>query len=945
MLGSLQVWVDNDEVALGSPSQRRLLAMLLVNSGSVVSSDRLIDVLWAGEPPTSALASLHTLVSRLRSSIGATSIITRGSGYVVEPAFGALDATRFTDLLRAVRDAHPFQTVARLDEALSLWRGDALAEFGDEEWARPFAVLLEEQRRVAHDERIDALLACGRIDDAVAAAEGRCQVEPLRERTHALLMRALAGQGRAADALRAFDRFRKRLAAETGLDPSPMLAAVEREVLDGSSTGDARAPVRAVPLLAPLPAEPNRLVGREVELDALRVLLEAHRVVTLVGVGGVGKTRLALRLAAEVGPSFLDGIAFVELAEIRDPGQVANVIRHTLRTASPTSDPLATVVSELQARNMLVILDNCEHVIDAAADAAAAIAAGCPSVRIIATSREPLGIAAEQQLPVRPLGDEADQLFVDRATMVRPGLALDDLERRSVTELCRRLDGLPLAIELAAAQVAHLAPSALLAHLDDRFTVLSSTRRDLPDRHCGLAAVIDWSWDLLAPDERAGLTRLSIFPGGCTLDAAESVCAGDGLPTAEVLGLLGSLVRKSLVSLEDGEVGARYRLLDTIRTYAARRLAEGGSGRTLQVRFVEWGTDVFELVGRLTGSPQEPAGAQLWEVEYANLSAAFATALTFDDIEPAMRWARSLASNMLGNLSQMRHAHLVRAIRQRADFAIHPDWLTRSTMSLQWSYGVDHRELVRMAAVIDAEGVPLRQRAWAIHNAVRSAYTFGTPEERALAPIARLQALADDTRLPANERAISFTVLSFVSGDREYQRRADAMARSWAERARIPSTTAMVLLQCAAYVFSDDTAQAIRTLEEALTLTIRARNPMARTSIAYWLERVAPGRRSVRALLDMVRLAAGQGTLLVINRLSDVAETLARAGYAEDAAVLVGALDAGVSHRATTTKRAEAAALAHPRCSRRGAAMSAADAAAFALDALERAAGSDGSRA
>ena len=332
-----------------------------------------------------------------------------------------------------------------------------------------------------------------------------------------------------------------------------------------------------------LPAPVSSFVGREDELVQVRTLLDSARIVTLTGVGGVGKTRLALEVAAAVQPKFRDGVWLVELAQVRDPDAVAETIATALRTPDKPGVPVADAVAEfLQSRRLLLVLDNCEHVLDPVADLVRALERACPELVVLATSREGLGISGEENVAVRSLSlDESMQLFARRATAVRSEFELTDANSAAVGEVCRRLDGIPLALELAAARVAVLTPSQIRDRLDQRFRLLAGGERGAVERHATLRAAIDWSYDLLTAEEQLTLGRLSVFAGGCTLDAADAVCAGGLVAAEDILDLLAKLVTRSLVVADTTDEGdTRYRLLETIRQYAEEHLAPSDLAET-----------------------------------------------------------------------------------------------------------------------------------------------------------------------------------------------------------------------------------------------------------------------------------------------------------------------------------------------------------------------------
>ncbi|NGN67698.1 AfsR/SARP family transcriptional regulator [Streptomyces sp. A7024] len=577
---------DGDPIALG-PRLRALLAALALRAdrGQPVSVDLLITEIWPeGDEPADAPAALQALVGRLRRAIGRDAVDSSPGGYRLAADPDDIDLHRFERL--AAEGAHaldrgtPESAAGLLREALGLWRGEAVADLPDRESlaARPNAT-----RLTALHGRIDADLALGRGAELVPELREAVAEQPLDERFHAQLIRALRAAGRPADALAAYEDARSTLAERLGADPGPELRTLHGELLTGA------------PEPSPAAAPPGNLrtrltsfVGRDSDLATLRADLAAHRLVTLTGPGGSGKTRLSEEAAAAA-DSYPDGVWLAELAPLDHaaavPGAVLSALGRRETTVLTTGlearaglrdegapDDLARLVEHCAHRRLLLVLDNCEHVIDAAATLAETLLARCPDVTILATSREPLGVPGESVRPVEPLRPAfAHRLFAERAAAVRPGFDPHE-DPEAVAEICRRLDGLPLAIELAAARLRLLTPREIADRLDDRFRLLTSGSRTVLPRQQTLRAVVDWSWDLLDDGERGVLADVGVFAGGWTLEAAEAVCEGG---SGQVLDLLAALVDKSLVVADPSPAGGmRYRLLETIHEYADERAAE-----------------------------------------------------------------------------------------------------------------------------------------------------------------------------------------------------------------------------------------------------------------------------------------------------------------------------------------------------------------------------------
>ncbi len=465
-----------------------------------------------------------------------------------------------------------------LAEADSLWRGDPLAEFAYDDFAASAITRLSESRLALLEERLDLELQLGRHQRAVVQLEQLVADHPLREGLRGLLMLALYRAGRQADALRVFQEGRRLLVEELGLEPGPALRRLESAILaqDPSLTLPAASAPASVdaggagshPMI---PEALTPLVGRDAELRELRELFAEQRFVTLVGPGGVGKTRLAL----EVGRAAADGLSFggclVELAPVGDPAGVPAAIAAALGLPDPNR--IAEMIGD---HDLVLVLDNCEHVIGAAAEVAEGLLRRCPGLRLLATSREGLRVGGEAIWPVPPLApDDAVRLFVARARASAAPIGLDD-EHDVIADICARLDGLPLAIELAAARTRAFPLTQIAARLNDRFRLLTGGSRTALPRQQTLRAVVDWSYELLFDDEQRVFERLAVLPGGCDLATAEAVCADDDIAVADVADHLRALVDKSLVIAVPVAGGVRFTLLQTLAQYGRERLTERG---------------------------------------------------------------------------------------------------------------------------------------------------------------------------------------------------------------------------------------------------------------------------------------------------------------------------------------------------------------------------------
>jgi predicted ATPase/DNA-binding SARP family transcriptional activator len=621
VLGSLEVR-DGDrllDVRRGIP--RVLLSALVLLRGDSVSFDRLIEHVWGDSLPANPPNALQTQIAYLRRIFGGSSsapIATRPTGYVLDVPREAVDSYRFEDLTARARRLSATATTPSLeraveeyDNALRLCRGPAYAEVADRPFAEAEASRLEQLRLQVVEERIDALLALGRHGDAAAEAGALVATYPLRERYHEQLMLALYRTGRQAEALRAFEHARTLLGEELGLDPGPNLRRLERLVLAQAPELDWEPP--PTPSSAPSAALAPRdrrfatldvlapdtpLIGREIELERLTELLGRARVLTLTGPGGAGKTRLAAALAQRVAGS--QRVVLADLALVGRDDEVALAVAAAAGIEAPgQADLLEEVLAELSRSRALVVLDTCEHVLRGAASLAAAIAGACPDVTVLATSRHPLGIGCELAWPVPPLGLPAPgtsppdaaavRLFLARAAAARADIVIEGDALDDVAAICRELDGLPLAIELAAAQSDALSPSAIRARLSDRFSLLVAPVAEARPtvRQRTLRATIEWSVQLLPDHHRKLLRRLAVFSGSFDVEAAAAV-AGVA-PSAALAGMV-ALARGSLVVADES---GRYRLLDSVRAFALDEL-DDATAHDLRRRHAAHFTDVAE---------------------------------------------------------------------------------------------------------------------------------------------------------------------------------------------------------------------------------------------------------------------------------------------------------------------------------------------------------------
>ncbi|GGX44134.1 AfsR/SARP family transcriptional regulator [Streptomyces chryseus] len=683
VLGPLNVTTDDGSpVAVPEPKVRALLACLLVHHGRPVAVDRLIDDLWGEDAapgnPGNTRNTLQTKVSQLRRTLekaepGARALVEYGpAGYALRVADEAVDAARFGALTARARARDTAggvgqrMKVALFADALSLWRGDvAYAEFRDAPFVRAEATRLEEQRLTVAEELAELRLELGEHSLLADELAGPVALHPLRERLRAVHIRALYRAGRPTEALDAYHDLKQRLADELGLDPGAELTALHQAVLEQAPALAAPKPipsttaasVDARPPRTNLPAPVTTLVGRDDVVARVCALAGDARLVTLTGPGGVGKTRLALEAAARLTDAFAEGVWLVELAGARS-GEAASVVesvaaalgirddtpRDGITALGTTLDRLAEAMGH---RRLLLVLDNCEHVVEPVADLAEQLLRRAPHLHIIATSQEPLAIAGETLDTVAPLAEaDAVRLFAARAAAAAPGFVLDEGNTEAVALICRRLDGIPLALELAATRVRALGVHALADRLHDRFRLLNQARRDAPARQRTLRAVIDWSWELLTAPERSVLRRLAVFWGGFVLDAAEEVCAAEDVRTDDVLDVLTRLVDRSLVvPVEDvyDTYVARYRMLESVTAYCRERLEEADESLPVRLRHASHFADLLERAERGLYGGDQRRWLRRIDSEAANVRTALDTAVEQGDAALALRLVNAMS--------------------------------------------------------------------------------------------------------------------------------------------------------------------------------------------------------------------------------------------------------------------------------------------------------------
>lgn len=963
VLGPLEVRRDGAPVRLGGGRLRALLTSLLLSPGRTVPYDLLVEAVWHSAPPAGAGNALQALVSRLRASLGRDTIQATPSGYRLAISPEQVDTHHFAHLTtEAAKRLSPAahlsasacspdaaEAVRLLEEALALWRGPALADLAGSPVAAAEVARLDGLRLTATEDLIDARLLLGRHEEVIGEIVSLIAAQPLRERLRGQHMRALHASGRQVEALAAYEAARTDFAERLGSAPSPELSALHVGILrdnfprasdDPSPAAGHLPPARPIPAASPTPiaqaatrsrgdgaegeargsrkgnlrARLTSFVGRERDVEQAGALLARHRLVTLVGPGGAGKTRLAIESGAALEDGTPDGVWLAELAPVRDPAGVPQAVlaalgmrdlgRAPVRTPGgvPTEvvDPADRLVTGLAGRRSLVILDNCEHVIEAAATLAEKLLLECPDIRVLATSREPLGVAGELVWPVRPLDQaNAEALFADRAATARPGYRVED-EAGAVARVCRELDGMPLAIELAAARLRSLSAAQIADRLDDRFRLLTGGSRTALPRHQTLRAVVEWSWDLLDETERLLAARFAVFAGGATLEAAEAVCsdappphehpgraqpppafestaanghprrlpgegspadgrAGGGvarvgeqrvltrdhrsardggraavsagalLPREDVLDVLARLVDKSLVVRE----GMRYRMLETVRAYAAERLAESGERDAVRRAHAAFFLDL--------AATADPELRRAGQVEWLAVLSA-----EHDNLTAALRWAIDAADRDLG---------------------------LRLVGALGWYWFLAGRRLegARRAAEILAFAAPARSQLPAsVTTPSRQPLAASSPPSRpdpfaATGPARQGEAGAADDGAVGVDEARSFVLALTVHGillaggtdhwqeAKEALGRAVVLGRAWVPR---PWPPLMSLAEPVHALFVEDVADAhgvVGALFEDPDPWVVASAHLLRAHVYYNAGRIDLGEADLRVAVDRFR--------------------------------------------------------------------------------------------
>jgi predicted ATPase/DNA-binding SARP family transcriptional activator len=619
LLGPFEVLARGTLADVGGSKRQALLAMLALRQGRVVDVDGLVDGLWGEELPAAPRNALHHHVARLRAALGEEEIVGSADGYALKNA--RVDAVRFEELLgetrAALRDVDVPAAADAVTSALALWRGPALQGLTATAWFSAEARRLETLHVDALEEDFEVRLALGEHRELAPALRSALADNPFRERLWGQLMLALYRSGRQADALETFQEARRVLADELGLEPGPDLRRLQEAILAHDPA------IAAVPVArrrpGNLPAPATSFVGREKELGQVTALLHEHRLLTLTGPPGVGKSRLAVETARSLESEFPDGIWLVDFARAGGADGAVRLLAYAVDARG--SDPLARVSSRLRDADALVVLDACEHVLDEAARIGSTLLADCSRVRILATSREALRVAGEVRLPVAPLGAAAVGLFFERARSARPGFEPDDEAAVLAAEIARLVDCLPLAIELAAARVNVLGLAEIVSILERRAALLHDSPASDPSR-TALQELVEWSYDLLHGDEKTLLQQLAVHRGGASLASLVATAATHGLNEATVAYLVSALVDKSIVSAAFADAVARYDMLDAVREYVLERLDESGGLTAARKTHADYFATLAEAAHTGLRQAEWPEWMKRLELEHDNLWAA-----------------------------------------------------------------------------------------------------------------------------------------------------------------------------------------------------------------------------------------------------------------------------------------------------------------------------------
>lgn len=660
-MGRLEVRDRGRPLTVPGSRPRALLALLALNAGRFMRADRLIELLWADEIPPSAANALQVHISSLRKVLEPQGppyrlLISERSGYALKIGSDQIDCARFERLAerahRALERGEIIECVELTSEAIGLWRGSALADMADHAWSVGEARRLEELRMSAEEDRMDAELALGRHVELVPALQALLARDPLRERVSGQLMLALYRSGRQAEASEIYQQTREMLVEQLGMEPGVPLQQLLKAIINQDPSIGVAAQEPPAPRLDNLPAALTSFVGRGRETAKVASLLSQARLLTLTGPGGIGKTRLAVEVARAALGRHEHGVWLINLAPVENPDVVPETVASTLvvRVASGHSATDA-LIAYLSRRDCLLLLDGCEHLVDASARLTEMLLTACPGVSVMATSREALEVPGEVRWQVPPLDFggtsessgalpprcDAVELFLQRASAATGSIEHDERYLERATELCRRLDGIPLAIELAAAKLNVLSLEELSVRIVNRFQILTGGSRTAPARHQTLQATLDWSYDLLPEVERSLLRKMTVFAGSFTLEAAHAVCGGAAPGGGSLLDGLSGLARKSLVQVDRNGPETRYRLLDTIREYGHARLIEADDWEAVGQHHRNYYLDLAERAAPHLRGPNASFWTARLAREYDNVRVALESSLAAGDADKYSR--------------------------------------------------------------------------------------------------------------------------------------------------------------------------------------------------------------------------------------------------------------------------------------------------------------------
>ena len=959
LLGPVEARVNDRAVPLAGVRQRLVLAMLLLGASQLVPADRLIDELWGADLPQDPPGALRTQISRLRRALGPAGdgLVTAGGGYRLSLRRGQLDAARFEDALAAATRATGKEALQLVDGALALWRGPALTEFADRPFAQPEAVRLDELRVVARERRAELVLSLGSPRDAIAALQAVVAEHPERERARGLLMQALYRDGRHTEALAAFGSWRRYLSEELGLDPSPALRHIEQDILRHSL---ASAEPRAQPADLALPRPVTSFIGRDGDCAAVAGLLGQARLVTLHGPGGVGKTRLGLEVISQIAARYRDGARFCDLAAIQRPAAVTRAIAAAAGLSERAFRRLDDqLIEHLAGRQLLLMLDNCEHVADAVAVIAERLLRETRNVTVLATSRERLGVDGEHVWQVKPLpadGPDAPavRLFLDRAGAADPAARQETPDYAAVAALCARLDGLPLAIELAAGRLPGTTVSELSASLQDRFRLLTVGHR-ADSRHQSLQAVVDWSYHLLAPGEQEWFGELSVFHGWFDISAACAVTSGPGVGRDAAHAVL-HLTDRSLITADRVSGGTRYRLLETLRCYGLERLEERGGLAAARGRHARWAVDLVTQAAAGLRGAEEGRWAATLDLHLDDLRAAHSW-LSGQDTRLSLRMAGELHWYALWRCQSevFRWADVSAAAAAGSNSPFYPEALASAAFGAIYRGDLQAGDTAAQAALAAARGQdPIASRRPL--EALGDVAIFGGDPERAASLYRKAYDLsinAGDYLDAAWDAASAAAALAYGNYLAQARRLA-GQAQAAAAASGAPSALALAAWAMGEIAAITDPRQATEHLQRAAALAapvgsrlvaglaevslagLHARHGDAATALGYF-QQVIPQWRQAGAWTPQ---------WVTIRTLIDL---LTRVGACRDAATLYGAAtsattgappygaDADRMHKIVTRLRDTMTVTEFRACTERGERLDSHQVIDLALDAVARA--------